>query len=950
MGHEPTDFTDNPSFWADHIHPEDKQRVFDEISKLFELGEHTHSYRFLDNQGHYRWMQNELRLQYDEQGQPKEMVGFWTDITERRQAELQLQESEQRFRRMADGAPALIWLADTRNMTTWFNKSWLDYTGRTLEQELEFGWTTGIHPDEREVSVKKSDNAFNHREAFEMEFHLRRADGSYGWIVNSGIPRFTEDGEFEGYIGYCWDISDRKVVENALQESENKFRSIINSSPMGIFIYQLHNDQLIFSDYNPAANIILGLDCSQFVGKRIEQAFPYLAETEIPEHYRRAAHDGISWHSEDILYDDQQNISGACEVHAFQTTPNTMATMFMDVTERKKTQDDLARFKSTLDQTQDCVFMFSADTLKYFYVNQGATHLVGYSQEEIFQLHPYNINARLQNEADFQAFVQPLLDGSQLSLTFETEYLSKDQKLNPVEVILQYISHEDQAARFVAMVRDISERKKIDRMKNEFVSTVSHELRTPLTSIRGSLGLLTGGAMGDLPNNMNEMLHIASNNTDRLLLLINDILDMQKIESGQMAFSFKPIDVMALVKQAISENTAYADQYAIKFIITHRKNDVYVLGDDDRLMQVLGNLMSNAAKFSPEGETVELAVAQHGNAIRISVTDHGQGIPEEFAPKLFEQFTQSDSSDTRQKGGTGLGLSIVKAIINKHGGRIDYVTHQGIGTSIFVELPISSSKQHNDQNNIPTHLHGSHNACILIVEDDADIANLLQQLLSGAGYNCDIANTAEEARKLLASNIKYYKAMTLDIQLPDINGTNFINELRSNPDTQSLPIIVVSVEADAAHRRLNGGAIGIIDWLNKPIDEPRLIQAIKSACKTTTSPHILHIEDEADIHQIVKKLMTNKARLSSAKNLQEARELLDKEHFELILLDIALPDGLGLSLLSDIQQHHPTSKLVIYSAHEVAPQYLQQVHAVLSKSNTTNDKLLATIGALLKID
>lgn len=200
LGYEPDDFTNDPSFWADHIHPEDKQRVFDELASLFEHGEHSHSYRFIDKDGHYRWMQDEVRLQYDDQGQPLEMVGFWTDITERKQAELQLQESEQRFRRMADGAPALIWLADTENLGTWFNKSWLDYTGRTLQHELGLGWTEGIHPDDLDVSVEKYNSAFNNRIAFEMEFRLRRADGSYGWIADTGIPRFTEDGEFEGIL------------------------------------------------------------------------------------------------------------------------------------------------------------------------------------------------------------------------------------------------------------------------------------------------------------------------------------------------------------------------------------------------------------------------------------------------------------------------------------------------------------------------------------------------------------------------------------------------------------------------------------------------------------------------------------------------------------------------------------------------------------------------------
>ena len=946
LGYEPEEFTRDPTFWAEHIHPDDKPRVFEELVHLFECGEHTHSYRFLHKDGTYRWMQDELRLQYNEQGQPLEMAGFWTDVTERKQAELQLQESEQRFRRMADGAPALIWLADTENMGTWFNKSWLDYTGRTLQQELGLGWADGVHPEDLEISVKICNSAFNQREAFEMEFRLRRADGTYGWIVDSGIPRFTDDGEFEGYIGYCWDISDRKLVENALQDSEKKFRSVINSSPMGMFIYQLHDEQLIFSDYNPAANTILGVDCSQFIGKTIEQAFPKLAETDIPQQYRRAAREGVPWHQEDVIYDDQQNISGAFEVYAFQTAPDTMAAMFMDVTQRKKTQDELTRFKSTLDQTQDCVFMFTVDSLQYFYVNQGAMFLVGYSQQELQQLHPYDIDAQQPSETEFREFIQPLLEGSQLSFTYETEYLSKDGQQVPVEIILQYIGHTTQSARFVAMVRDITERKKIDRMKNEFVSTVSHELRTPLTSIRGSLGLLTGGAVGELSDKTQEMLQIASNNTDRLLLLINDILDIQKIESGQMAFHFAPIDVMSLVEQAIIDNTSYARQHNVQFCITHRKDRVHVLGDRDRLMQVLNNLMSNAAKFSPDGSNVELAIAQHGEAVRISVTDYGQGIAEEFQSRLFEQFTQHDASDTRQKGGTGLGLSIVKAIIDKHGGRVDFITRQGLGTTMIVELPYCKASHHSNPDRPDIQL-GEHRPCILILEDDQDIAMLLNRLLSSAGYSCDIALNTDEARRLLQINTNDYRAMTLDIRLPDGDGVSFIKEIRSQSATQSLPIIVVSVEADAARRRLNGGAIGIIDWLDKPIDEQRLLHALGSIGEHKIKPSLLHIEDEADIQHIVKSLLQDKVKFSSANNLEEARNILSRKHFDLIMLDLALPDGSGTSLLTELEQQHPSSKLLVYSAHTLAPEYMQQVHAVLSKANADNDKLLQTIEILL---
>ena len=236
-------------------------------------------------------------------------------------------------------------------------------------------------------------------------------------------------------------------------------------------------------------------------------------------------------------------------------------------------------------------------------------------------------------------------------------------------------------------IRDVTRERELDRMKNEFISTVSHELRTPLTSIRGSLGLMLGGVTGDLPGQAKRMLEIAVKNSDRLIMLINDILDMEKIASGKMVFELTPMAVMPLVEQAREANQAYADQYNVRLTIAQALPDAMIDGDSARLMQVLANLLSNAVKFSPRGGTVEMAVTRHDCFIRIAVIDHGSGIPEEFRSRIFQKFAQADSSDTRRKGGTGLGLSISKAIIERHGGQIGFATEPNVGTTFYIDLP-----------------------------------------------------------------------------------------------------------------------------------------------------------------------------------------------------------------------------------------------------------------------
>lgn len=265
----------------------------------------------------------------------------------------------------------------------------------------------------------------------------------------------------------------------------------------------------------------------------------------------------------------------------------------------------------------------------------------------------------------------------------------KDGHIFPLDLAISEITIDGRKV-FPAVVRDITERKQMDKMKNEFVSTVSHELRTPLTAIRGSLGLLNGGAMGELPDKVRDLLKLAGNNTDRLLLLINDILDMQKIESGEMVFNYSELDLIPFLEKAIRENRPYGEQYDVEFVLIKRLENISLYADKDRLMQVMANLLSNAAKFSPKGGQVEVEVSQGKDGfIRISVTDRGEGIPEAFKAKLFDKFTQSDSSTTRQKGGTGLGLSIAKVIVEHNGGQIHFKSREGCGTTFMVDLPVT---------------------------------------------------------------------------------------------------------------------------------------------------------------------------------------------------------------------------------------------------------------------
>ncbi|USH01924.1 PAS domain S-box protein [Grimontia kaedaensis] len=253
---------------------------------------------------------------------------------------------------------------------------------------------------------------------------------------------------------------------------------------------------------------------------------------------------------------------------------------------------------------------------------------------------------------------------------------------------------------FTGIIRDITSRKKADAMKSEFVATVSHELRTPLTSIRGALGLILGKFSDELPAKTQKMLSLALRNCERLTLLINDILDIEKLESGQMTYNFHRNNLYSIITRSVEDNLDYARQHKVGISFQTDTESAYINADSTRLQQVMANLLSNAIKYSNVGDTVEVSLSVQKDTYKVEITDTGSGIPSEFHEKIFQRFSQADSSDTRRVGGTGLGLAISKSIIDAHQGEINFFSTQNEGSTFFFTLPFdTSSLQSKDQQN-----------------------------------------------------------------------------------------------------------------------------------------------------------------------------------------------------------------------------------------------------------
>jgi len=530
----------------------------------------------------------------------------------------------------------------------------------------------------------------------------------------------------------------------------------------------------------------------------------------------------------------------------------------------------------------------------------------------------------------------------------EWTYIRKDGSRFPVLLSVTEMTDEHGASiGYLGMGLDITERKRIERMRDEFISTVSHELRTPLTSIRGSLGLLIGNVFGQMPEQAKSLVEIAGRNADRLLHLINDILDVNKIESGKMTFNFEPVQLPDLLQQAIEQNQSYGEQFRVLLRLADSIPQVSIYADTHRLMQVMSNLISNAVKFSPENSEVNIDAHIFKNIVRVSVTDHGQGIAPEFRQMVFEKFTQADASDSRHTGGTGLGLNITRAIVEQHGGKLDYVSQPGIGSSFYFDLPIhdqTAITRIKDQilNQAMPRPHR-----LLICEDDHDIAGLLQLMLARHGYQSEIAHNAGQARVSLEHH--HYDAMLLDLLLPDMHGLTLIRELRQSPQTRHLPVIVISAVADTSRKQLDGGVTDIIDWLDKPVDQQHLLAAVNRALQgAADKPRILHIADDATLQQTVRQTLSDQQEMHAATTLEQARELLNREPYDLVMLDAELAEGEGLELLDNIHDlDHPPATLV-FSNCVLDEKYIKQVTATLRKSTLSEQELMDTIESCIQ--
>jgi signal transduction histidine kinase/CheY-like chemotaxis protein/HPt (histidine-containing phosphotransfer) domain-containing protein len=488
--------------------------------------------------------------------------------------------------------------------------------------------------------------------------------------------------------------------------------------------------------------------------------------------------------------------------------------------------------------------------------------------------------------------------------------------------------------------RDVTHEAELERMKSEFVSVVSHELRTPMTSIKTSLALVLAGAAGPLEANARELLEIAARNSDRLIALVNDLLDLSRIESGRVPLRPEPVALGEAIKASLEMVGAFAAERGVTLAIQAPPEEINVTAVRERMIQVIVNLISNAVKFSPRETQVRVRWWREQGSATIEVADQGHGIPKDKLEKVFEPFTQLANPMTRDQGGAGLGLTISRGIVNALGGRIWVESELGAGSRFCVQLPLAGVPA---ATAVEPGAPPRRGAKVLVIHSDPDWQRLCATALGAEGW--DIVQAQSGAEGLAFLRDTRVDLLVLGLELSDTHGLSLLEQMRQEPRNCDVPALIIG-EGDVAHVRDYGADA----WSSG--DAADLVDRTRRLVGAPLRPVVLYVEDDPAVRDSIRRAL----RLSgyaclSASEPRQALELLRIRRPALVLTDIRMPDVDGLSFLQSVRDDPALATLpaIVLSGY-VAPGIPEQVAALsahLLRKPVDLSELLAEIKRLI---
>lgn len=643
------------------------------------------------------------------------VIEWHQNIQERQQAEEFLKESEARFRAMADQSPMMIFMVEpgieNYPHASYFNKTWLDYTGQTFEESLDRGWNGITHPDDMDFVLNSYMTAYQTQQPYLLELRLKRHDDQYRWFAAKGVPRYLPTGEFAGFIGTCFDIHERKQLAEALEQSEGHFRFVANKVPAMLWITDEHHQctylnqtWLDFTGQTFEEGMGFGwLDKTHPDDRqRAEEVFTEAAKRQEPFtlDYRLQHADGTYGWATDSgapLFDASGRLHGYIGY-------------VVDITERKKAEDSLKeseeRFRRLADESP--AFIFLADeNINVSFLNKTWLNFTGLSFDEAKGRGWQTVT----HPDDYESTIRIYLDAVKARTPYALELRQKG-----IDGVYRWIlwkgvpryGMNGEFSGFMGLGLDIHDRKLAEkglqqslmreqqakeeaeaanRKKSEFLALMSHELRTPLNAILGYSRMMEMGMAGPVTDKQTQYLGNVGYSGQHLLTIINDLLDVSKIEAGRMKIVPEWMEVEPILAEIHSMMIELAESKHVQLSIQHDPHIGKIQADPARFRQILVNLINNAIKFNKDGGSVDVELHRQEDWLLVSVRDTGIGIPKDKLPQLFSKFYQVDNSGARMHEGTGLGLALTKDLIELHGGKISIESEENTGSTFTFRIP-----------------------------------------------------------------------------------------------------------------------------------------------------------------------------------------------------------------------------------------------------------------------
>jgi len=871
------------------------------------------------------------------------------EITERAKSEASARASEIRFRMLANGAPVLIWLSDIGKRCYWFNQVWLDFTGRKLEQEIDNGWVEGVHPDDVEACMDCFVSHFDRHEPFRMEYRLRRHDGEYRWLLDSGVPLVDDGGKFTGYIGSCIDVTERKQME-----SETKRLALVaEKSTSGIIIT---NAAGVIEWVNPAFSMMTGYSFEEAVGQ-IPGALLQGPDTDsaVIEHMGECLAQQISFDVEILNYrKNSEPVWLHLKVDPVFDAQGRL-TQFIgvetDIGERKANEKAIHRlnrsYQDLLAAASEVSIIATDPKGQITLFNRGAEQMLGYSAKEVLGKTPLLFHIpdeilareRLLSQqfgcpvSGFQVFtMKPDVQGQEST---EWTYVCKDGLFIWVSLaVTQIKSEEGETTGYLGIAQNITERKaaqealyraklaadKANQAKSEFLANMSHEIRTPMNGILGMLELLRGTP---LSAEQQELADIAGQSAGSLMEIINDILDFSKIEAGKLTIERFEFDLRELCETACLLMAMPAHGKGLEFnCFVHPDLNFNVWGDPTRLRQILVNLLGNAVKFTSQGEvSVDVRCLKQSPTscqVRFQVKDTGIGIRSAELERLFKPFEQAEQSASRRFGGTGLGLSISKSLVKLMGGEIGVDSALDVGSTFWFTVSLERATLQD----IPRPSLRLAGLKMLVADDSATNRQILETFLTGWGAVVETCENGKQALdKVIAAHENHapFDGLVLDQVMPVLGGVEVSRALMEYPGLKSLPRILLASAGPLLEAESQ--AAGLSVSLSKPVRQSQLFDAVMDAINHVhhqkripdrmpdrvlsqyAGQKILLVEDNPVNQRVALKMLERFGITPSlASTGSEALMALEANRYDLVFMDCQIPEFDGFSVTKALRE------------------------------------------------